>query len=94
MTEHRDEERDPYLEDVFDDALGPLVALLPAREREALRGALRDVVTDDPTLAELYAAARPRQIPQQSGDKDAHPESQARDEAAASLPARRKGGAA
>lgn len=94
MTEHHDEEDDPYLEDVLDDAIGPLAGLLPPLEQGWLREALRDAVKDDPTLAELYAAARPRVIPQRSGEEDAHPEAAARDAKAPVVAAKRKGGAA
>ena len=94
MTKRDEQEDDPYLEDVLDDAMGPLMRLLPAPERERMREALREAVRDDPTLSDLYAAARPRERRPHSGETDAHPELGARDDSAATRPAKRKGGAA
>jgi hypothetical protein len=69
MSDDEDNPKDPYLEDVIAGAIGPLTALLPAEELEALRRSLRDATAGDPGLAALYEAARPRAVPARSGDQ-------------------------
>lgn len=82
---------DPYLEDVIEDAIGPLADLLPPDEKEALRRALRDAATDDPALSALYEAARPRSVPSRSGDE---PKVAGAPEESKGAPVRKKGSAA
>ncbi len=86
--------KEPYLEDVLADALGPFGALLPPEERRALEQALRDAATDDPTLSALHSAARPRAVLQRSAEElvDAKAGAPGKDQAVA--PLRRKGSAA
>lgn len=88
-----DDETEPYLEDVINEAIGPAASLLPAEELSALRGALRDAAKDDPELLALYRAARPRAVPVATTvapTESAAPERNA----APPAPLRRKGGGA
>ena len=94
MSDEKDEADDPYLRGVIDEAMGPLAALLPPEELAALRRALRDAATDDPELAKLYDAARPRVARQTSGEELVHPEKSAATESAAASPRRRRKGSA
>ncbi len=71
MSDKEDTANDPYLEDVIAGAIGPLAALLPAEELEALRRSLRAAASGDPELSALYQAARPRAVPARSGDEPA-----------------------
>lgn len=94
MSDEENEADDPYLRGVIDEAIGPLAALLPPEELAALRRALRDTASDDPELAKLHDAARPRVARQTSGEELAHPEKAAPEEAAGTSPLRRKKGSA
>jgi len=95
MSDEEESPKDPYLEDVIAEAIGPLAALLPAEELEALRRSLRDATSGDPGLSELYQAARPRAIRARSGDEpvDAQP-SELLEVDANVTPLRRKKGSA
>lgn len=89
-----DDESEPYLEEVINDAIGPVAALLPAAELALLRQTLRDAVKDDPDLRSLYRAARPRPVPVATtvAPSEAHAAPEPR--AAPAARTRRKGGAA
>lgn len=93
MKKH-DESQDPYLEDVIEEAIGPLAALLPPEELEALKRSLRDATTDDPVLSALHDAARPRLARTRSGDEQKGPQTGESDQAASGAPVRKKGSAA
>lgn len=85
---------DPYLEDVIQDAVGPLAALLPAEELRAMKRALRESAKNDPTLAALHKAARPRIVPARSGDEAATGAEPSREEGARVVPLKKRGSAA
>jgi hypothetical protein len=54
--------REPYLDQLIEEAVAPLSGLFSADHLATLRQVLRDSVEDDPDLAQLYQAARPRQV--------------------------------
>lgn len=91
--------REPYLEQLIAEAVAPLSGLLPADHLDAMRRLLRDGVEDDPDLAQLYRAARPRQAQAHTSEQpvgeglDGAAEDAAQ-EPAKVMPLRRSGGAA
>ena len=94
MSDGQEDETEPYLESVIDDAIGPNAALLPTEVRLLLRRALRDAAKDDPELAALYKGARPRAAPATTGPTPSDPQTVSTPGGRTPLPLRRNGGAA
>lgn len=63
--------QDVFFEAQVERALKPYRAHASAEELAALEEVVRDTLKNDPVAASLLHAARPRGVPQHSGDADA-----------------------
>lgn len=70
-----DDPPDPFMEEVLANALAPYEGLVPPEVLATMRHLLEDALTTDRLGAELYARAKPRPIPLESGavDKSGNP---------------------
>ncbi len=67
---NEEEEMDPFMEEIVDEAMEDYQAMLPAPYLEAMRQVLRDEIREDPAMMELLNAARPRVTPERSSAEE------------------------